>query len=324
MSVSLARLELLASAIAGRPLVVAPTEPGERSWTDGAVVHVDEGLAPSDQLRAVAVQAALVAAGSVDPEIARRLDRRGPVLDRYLAVEGHRALAANDAVLPPTVRALIDRSTAARSSSAAASLELAKGSKPVPDAPAAFGTIQPRRVRAVTADAGERESADTRHVPRRRRDEVLRELDDGEQPDEAGGFDGFNPVGGSGAMGRLLQRLLGTSRSKGDGQPGAEAATHRTSRGRRGARAAASSSNRVDATDGAVVGAPGERTYPEWNVHRHRYRPDWCTVVEAASSRATTWTSMRSSKPGSPSPRARCRRRRSTWTARGAVGSSRS
>ena len=34
---------------------------------------------------------------------------------------------------------------------------------------------------------------------------------------------------------------------------------------------------RARGTDAGAAAAP---TYPEWDVHRSRYRPDWCTVVE--------------------------------------------
>jgi hypothetical protein len=280
---SLARLELLASAIAGRQLVVTAASPGESSWTDGNLVYVDDELSHRDQVLGVAVQAALVGSGSVAPEIVGRLDRRGPVVGRYLTVEGHRALAASLDVLPPAVCALVDRSFAARSSSPTESLEIAKGKEPVPVAPGTFGTIHPRRVHAPLLDEGEGDdgrAAATMHVPRRSRDEVLSELDDGEETEIGAGLDLLNPVGGSGAVGRLLQRLLGTSRSTGNGEPGAEGATHRSNRRGRPARGASVSSTRVDSPGDVEVARPAARTYPEWNVHRHRYRPDWCTVVE--------------------------------------------
>ncbi len=99
-------------------------------------------------------------------------------------------------------------------------------------------------------------------------------------PEIEGGFDQFNPVGGSGAAGRLLERVLGSSRSKGKGSPGAEAATHRTRHGGQGARGAAVSRSRAELAEDLQALARGEVTYPEWNVFARRYRPDWCTVTE--------------------------------------------
>ena len=112
-----------------------------------------------DQLGAVAVQAALVAAGSLAPEILAGLSRRGPMATRYLAVEGHRALAANERVVPPAVRAVIDRSLAARSATPATSLAIAGSrthldptARGLRDHPSAAGPA-PRPVRRPGDDA---------------------------------------------------------------------------------------------------------------------------------------------------------------------------
>ena len=96
----LGRFDLLASALSGRELKVAPGEPGELAWTDGSKVFVDADASPRDQLEALAVQASLLAAGSLEPDVVRRLTRRPALARRYLAIEGHRALAANEHLLP--------------------------------------------------------------------------------------------------------------------------------------------------------------------------------------------------------------------------------
>src|SRR6516162_8643953 len=107
-STELARFKLLASAIAGRSLEVSPVEPGERPWTDGVTVFADVDASPRDQLRAIAVQAALLGAQSLDREIMQKLARRPAMGRRYLAVEGHRSLASQSSLLPATVCSLID------------------------------------------------------------------------------------------------------------------------------------------------------------------------------------------------------------------------
>jgi hypothetical protein len=248
------------------------------SWTDGTVVFVDGALAPADQLRAVGVQAALLAAGSLSPDIVGHLGRPSSIVGRYLAVEGHRALAVYEDVLPTSVAGLIDPVTAARSSTAAASLAIARGKEQVTVAPAAFGTIRPRLVRTTRAVGVGGEGV--RHDRRPSREQVLRELDDGEDATGGGGTDLLNPVGGAGVLGRVLQRLLGSSRLTGTGNPGAEAATHRTRRAERVARGAGASSGRAELPD--HTGGLDHRgaTYPEWDVFRRRYRADWCTVTE--------------------------------------------
>jgi nitric oxide reductase NorD protein len=273
------QLGLLASAIAGRAVEVADASAGEAPWTDGAVVFVDGEVSPRDQVRAVAVQASLLAAGSLGPDILRGLGRRGLMGQRYLAVEGHRALAAQEVILPGVVRGLIDRATATRSGSPAASLALAASREVIPEPPEVFGAIRPRRVQAAPAGGGG--DGEGRHVPRRESEHVLRELDDDEDRGDAAGFDLFNPVGGGGAAGRLLRKLLGSGRQQaGGGQPGADTPTHRAGTSRRVARRAALSAATGGLPDDPEAGRGRGAVYPEWNVHARRYRAAWCTVGE--------------------------------------------
>ena len=278
-----AQLGLLASAIAGRPLEVAAAEPGQQSWTDGAVVFVDDQASRPDRIRTVAVQAALLGAGSLGPEILGALGRRRAVARRYLAVEGHRALAVHEAVLPPSVRTLADRMLAGRSTSPASSLAIATSGEVIADPPAVFGVIRPRdvRVQVVRPGVPGRDDPSPTHRPRREREQALRELDDGEETGIDGAFDQFNPIGGGGAVGRLLQKLLGSSRSAGGGQPGADDATHRTRHGRRAAPGTAVSTTAAALPDEVDAIRRRGTTYPEWNVYQRRYRHGWCTVTEA-------------------------------------------
>ena len=220
----LARLELLASAIAGARLAVVPGSPGERSWTDGVSVFIDGELSARDRLAAVCVQASLLGAGSLGPEMLASLGRGRDTANRYLAIEGHRALLTHAKLLPSSVSPVIDLAEATRSVDAAMSLLLARGSEPIADPAAVLGVIRPRQVRAARVTGEADEAAP--HVSRRNRQQTLRELDDGEDTARDGAFDLLNPVGGGGTVGRLLQKLLGNSRSKGKGTPGADAPTH--------------------------------------------------------------------------------------------------
>jgi hypothetical protein len=274
----LRRLELLASAIAGTHLAVVAAQPGDRCWTDGATVYVDEALGARDRLTGVAVQATLLGAGSLSPEMLAHLDRRGPLADRYLTIEGHRALAAFAPVLPPSVQSVIDQVTSGLAADPPASLALARTRDPIGPPPEVFGTIRPKQVRAsrVSSEADDA----VRHISRKTREQTLSELDDGEDTEREGGFDTLNPIGGAGALGKIMQKLLGTSRSRGKGSPGADAPTHRTTRGGRVGRGAVVSSSRADLTEGVVVLAPAVVSYPEWNVFQRRYREGWCSVRE--------------------------------------------
>src|SRR5215469_7009494 len=95
------RFGLLASGLAGQAVDVAAATPGERPWTDGATVYLDAGASIADQVAALAVQASLIAAGSLESGVMGRLSGRPAQARRYLAIEGHRALAANSHLLPP-------------------------------------------------------------------------------------------------------------------------------------------------------------------------------------------------------------------------------
>jgi nitric oxide reductase NorD protein len=275
----LGRLSLLASALSGRALRVAPGEPGEPAWTDGRMVFVDAYTSTRDQFEALAVQASLLAAGSLEPDVVCRLTRRPALAKRYLAIEGQRALAANEHLLPLPMRSLIDCNVAARGDSPEASLAAALSREAIADPPENFGVIRARRLLA-SKDRGGASATTPPYVPRQQRNRVLVEVGDGENDEGRTAADlSSGSVGGGGALGRLLQRMLRMVRQlDGGGPPGADPPTHRTRTSTRGGNAALSTGT-AGTLEGAAVEGRGTN-YPEWDVHRRRYRPDWCTVQE--------------------------------------------
>jgi nitric oxide reductase NorD protein len=274
------RLNLLASALSGRRLQVAPLRPREPAWTDGATLFVDAATGTRDRLVAIAVQASLLAAGSLEPDVVRGLVRRPAAARRYLAVEGHRALAANQHVLPPVVRSVIDPDVARCTDSPAASLAAARSRRPIADPPHSFGAIRARKLLASKEHAGTT-TAQRRHQPRRERHRPLPELDEDDNDDATDVADIFSSaVGGGGALGRLFQKMLGVVRRLGEGgPPGADTPTHRTRSGAAGGANSVVSTSRAGGLDERVEEGDGLK-YPEWDVYRRRYRPDWCTVAE--------------------------------------------
>ena len=275
-------LRLVASAVAGCALEVVATDAGEPAWTDGSTVYVPGDATSADQVRMIGVQASLVAAGSLDPEVVRSLARRPQLMRRYLAVEGHRALAVNEQVLPPSLGRLLAGGPASGVDSVEASLAVARSRQAIDDAPRLFGTIHARRLIAAVdraapapaASAGAPEATSTEDLT------ALIELPDDDDETSAG--DRLSsPVGGGGAVGRLLRRLLSPARHRdGGGPPGADAPTH-IATGRPGAgRRAASGAPLPAGLDGVADFARPGTAYPEWDLHRRRYRPDWCTVTE--------------------------------------------
>ena len=271
----LERLRLLASALAGRDVEVAPAEGA--AWTDGSTIFLDPTETSSPLIETLSVQASLLAAGSLAPDITREFARRPALARRYLAIEGHRALAINEHALPPRTRHMVDREAARLAESPAGSLRMARSSVVVSEPPPAFGTIRARQLRAsiehdaVAAGTPQRDRAHTN----------LAELGDADDEDEDLGALLSSPVGGGGAVGRLLGRLLAPMRSRGEGgPPGADAPTHR-GRGGAGNRGVFIANAPVAQPDTPVVTTTAATTYPEWDARRRRYRPDWCTVVES-------------------------------------------
>ena len=277
----LATLSLMASAIAGRTMDVAAAA-GERSWCDGSTVFLELGMDPFDQIQALAVQASLAACGSLEPNLLSQLVHRPALTRRYLALEGHRALSANERVLPPVVRPLIDRPLSAVTATPQATIERARSRQSVPDPPRVFGSIEPRRALRSIERAGPSplERSQGFAVDTSRGATV--EVDDLE--DDAGYVGDLlsSPVGGSGVVGRWLAKMLRPTRRRGrGGTPGADAPTRMAS-----ARSDASSAAQGYSGAAADLG-PELHTiesdgmkYPEWDVAGGRYRPDWCTVVE--------------------------------------------
>jgi nitric oxide reductase NorD protein len=228
-------------------------------------------------LEAIAVQASLVAAGSLAPDVMRRVARRPALARRYLAVEGQRALAVTRHVMPPAVRPLADDGVAARGDSPTRSLELARSRASITDPPAAFGEL---RARAVLAAHARGEGAAAK--PARALHETA--IPDDESEDAADPFE--SPVGGSGAIGRWLARMLEpVRRLRGAGPPGGDTPTYSARAGRSGGARTAIATTKRETVETPAFGAR-EARYPEWDLHGRRYLPDWCTVQEVEAKPA--------------------------------------
>lgn len=261
---------------------VSAAEAGALPWTDGTTIFVGADAAADDIVASLAVQASLIRAGSLNASVLRALQRRPELARRYLAVEGHRALASQEFLLPLTARYLLDPVIAARSGSVEDSLEAARGRDPLPPPPGAFGQIRPGAVRVPLAGADRDQPDSARpHVPHRRAAKELEELRDEGGDDDGPAVDFLaSPVGGGGGLGRLLKKLLGDARSESGGPPGADTPTHASGRPRRRGGAAALSTSVSPGSDAGMAGGERAFKYPEWDVHRQRYKRDWCTVDE--------------------------------------------
>lgn len=279
----LATLPFVASGIAGRTMEVAAATAHERSWCDGVTVFLELGMSPVHQIQMLAVQGSLTACGSLDPNLLAQLVRRPALARRYLAVEGHRALLQNEAVLPPLVRSLIDRPLASTFATPQATMEWARSRVTIPDPPRVFGSIEARRALHSIQRAGGDPLGHGRGVARQTSGDSTAELDDVEDDEGYIGDLLSSPVGGGGVAGRLLAKLLVPARRRGGGAPGADAPTHKASAGSDSSHAPRKqSSSAGDLEVAPIIGLESVGTkYPEWDAARGRYRPDWCTVVEA-------------------------------------------
>ena len=275
-------LGMFASALAGRPVAVAPLDPGEPSWTDGQIVFVDPSARRRANLESVAVHASLIAADSLAPDVVGALVRHPRLARRYLAIEGHRALAAIGDLLPGVLNSLADPEMASRSDSPASSLSIASGKDALDDPPTEFGVIRAKKVVAANGRAATQVDPESAgHVPRRESKEALEELDHGEVDDTDDPDLFTSPVGGGGFIGKWLKKMLSSARKSGGsggGPPGADSPTHRTNSANRGAYAVSSTATVNTEEAGDIT--PDGFTYPEWDANRKKYRPDWCTVHE--------------------------------------------
>ncbi|WP_085195269.1 nitric oxide reductase activation protein NorD [Mycobacterium fragae] len=274
---------MIGCALAGRAVAVAELQPGQPPWTDGQTIYIDPSARARAKLEAVAVQASMIAAGSLDPAVLRSLVRRPRLARRYLAVEAHRALVLNSYLLPGILASVGNRDIASRSDSPAASLKIAEGRVAIDDQAPEFGVIRAAKVLAACSRAAKKQDQEEpRHVPRGRAATELDELN-GDAIDDSDDPDMFtSPVGGGGFIGKWLKKMLSSARQTGSGggPPGADTPTHRTNSANRGIHAVASlaSTSSGHAEDHEAEGA--DLTYPEWDVTRKSYRPAWCTVRE--------------------------------------------
>jgi nitric oxide reductase NorD protein len=284
----LGALGMLASALAGVPVAIAELQPGESPWTDGQTIYVDPSARTRAKLEAVAVQASMITAGSLDPDVVRPLARHPRLARRFLAVEAHRALILNSDLLPGILASLGNRDIASRSDSPAASLRIAYGRAAIDDPAPEFGVIRPAKVLAACSRATkQQDQAQPGHVPRGRDLKELQELqelqdgaiDDSDDPDVF-----TSPVGGGGFIGKWLKKMLSSARKTGSGggPPGADTPTHRTNSANRGLHAVSSlaSASSEDVNDDEARTVADGVSYPEWDVTRRSYRPAWCTVRE--------------------------------------------
>ena len=280
------RFRLLATFIAGRSVEVTDGKPGESAYTDGSVIFVSADRPAEEQRREMLLQSALLGADSLNRRLVKALRARPAVARRYLALEGRRVLAELATRMPLAATIAVD--TGPSTVTADESLEVARSQGTVVTAPPWFGTIRPSRLLSPSAisggNAGDNElrwEFDLTAVPEADDDGDDRDGDDAEESKILKLFD--NPLFTSTAVMEFLRKMLGSSRTPGDGDAGEGLqirAIRRVQAAGPHARPVPTQIRFIDDDKpGAAIGVGGA-LHPEWDVHHDRYRPQWCRVID--------------------------------------------
>jgi Mg-chelatase subunit ChlD len=274
------RLRFLASFVAGRSLGVAEALAGEPPHTDGSLVFVSPGRPVSEQRREMLVQAALLGAGSLEPNWMRPLRGRPKLARRYLALEGRRTLAELAGRLPLAAALGPHEAT---TTSADESLAAARSRRPIADAPAWFGALRPSRLLAAPGGApGARAGDRDLRLQFRPTDVPATPEGEEEEGEESRILGWFSSPLASDTFSDFFHKLLGGSRSAGAAAAGGGMPT----RSLRRVDATGPSARPVPVpirilgdTPGATAGVRGA-LHPEWDVYQNRYKPEHCRVIE--------------------------------------------
>lgn len=247
-------------------------------------MFVAAGLDAADVCDAIAVQAALLAAGALRKDVMMRLARHRPaVAQRYLALELGRVAQQLDHVLPArTMRRMKSVCSQQVSRSSDESLERALGREHIESLPDWAGALRPSRLRRVSEE-------DLRAAPTDRdlarlgqlEEQEPQEDDDGaDETDESKIVNLLSAPGIPNPLGDAIQKLLGMGRSGQDKNQGsAEIPAGKQRFGPVGRNAKKGSLARLLSAVLEPAPAVGTR-YPEWDCHKGAYRFDWCAVAE--------------------------------------------
>ena len=202
------RFALLAGAVAGRKVAVAPAD-APRSYTDGERIFVsaDEVGHPRDTL----VVQALLAVGSLDPKLVARTTGRKALRHRYLTPRG--GPGARGAPGRDSPRHLAaDRVALLRPAPGVPeeSLRLA-GSDEVPEAPEWLGTIRPTTLLRNSTAVGGAPTEKDRKGQSKQVD--MPELDEDEDSERSKIMELFSAPALQNPLARYLQKLLGMGTS---------------------------------------------------------------------------------------------------------------
>ncbi len=232
---------------------------------------------------AVAVQAALLAGGTLRKDLMIRLARQRPaIVRRYLALELARVARQLDHVLPArTMRRIESAGLPVLSGDSDESFDRALGRERIPSVPAWIGVLQPARLRR-------RNEEELRASPTDQDLNRLGQLEQDPQQDDDAEDEGdeskivnlLSAPGIPNPLGDAIQKLLGMGRSGRDKNQGsAEIPVAKQRFGPVGTNARKGPLSRLLSAVLEPTSVVGTR-YPEWDCHKGAYRLDWCAVAE--------------------------------------------
>ncbi|HEX5805674.1 MAG TPA: VWA domain-containing protein [Macromonas sp.] len=292
-------LSLLASAIAGRRTVVHMAQANvavRYAFSDGhSITLPHDALPAADTWVAVIAQALLMAGGSLDPKILRRMLGRAEIARRYTWLEVQRNAERFTDRLPPSFAARIAHPGVLPTASAQDSLAAALNRTQWPDLPDLVGTVRPMTVLNARTGQATDDSAPATSNGSLRNDqgEPQRTFEEDEVTEESSILKLFsNPFAGRNLISDMLQQILeagsqrGTQQSSSDQGDSSEMPVSRSeSVWRRGINAVLSKLPQGLA-DLAQPAGTSDLTYPEWSHEKRCYLPDWVSVDEIDPWRA--------------------------------------
>lgn len=264
---------------------VARIETGS-AYTNGRVVYLPEDCDRQQQMVAVVVQSALIAAGSLDAQIMARLMGRKRVAQRYLTLEAIRALKHIDCAPRAVEKIVFGIADLPVSASPRESFSRAVADVSIPSAPALLGILRPSKV--VRAGGAAQTLSALKPLPHNVLQQNIDDIDEADDDDDLEESTIMKmmsvPVMADNFFSRFLRDhilKIGRSPDPKGSEGGAElpVAGMSAAAGEPGEHARlAQRPAGLAALE--VFAQPATASYPEWDWERNDYRPNWCSVVE--------------------------------------------
>jgi nitric oxide reductase activation protein len=235
-------------------------------------------------------QSSLLALGSLRPNVAIRLLKRPHLVNRYMSLEMARAAVELSACLPKNVaEAMGNCFSGPRSESPEASLRQAEASDVViPDPPAEFGSILPRKLLQSQSQTPGGSASGSSAAARSLQadDKTGDETDESEESRMLELLMRFfsSPLSWEGPLFRLLKNLVDIHPESGSPIPGQGGGQELDMKGvmveaRGGHRGVVVARAGRGSRRSETRRTPGF-VYPEWDWQSDSYRPNWCHVSE--------------------------------------------